>query len=150
MNFERKAVPLLARGRKHSERMWINWLWVGLGGFAGSVLRYGAGIGVAALVSFLRGGTSGGGRFPIATLAVNVVGSFLIGLLLRYAEQGSVQHLAGVVGFCGGFTTFSTFSLESVRLIRDGHLAAAFLYIGLSFLLCLGATFWGMTIKINR
>ncbi|MDE6499264.1 MAG: fluoride efflux transporter CrcB [Rikenella sp.] len=120
---------------------WTNLLWVGLGGFAGAVARYGAGIATAALVG------ERSGRFPWSTLAVNVVGSFLIGWLLRYVEQGSVQHLLGVVGFCGGFTTFSTFSLESVRLLREGHTAMAVLYIGLSFLLCLGATCLGMTIK---
>lgn len=126
--------------------MWSNLLWVGLGGFAGSVLRYGVGIGIAALVS-MRGG---GMRFPVATLAVNVVGSLLIGMLLRYVEQGSAQHLLGVVGFCGGFTTFSTFSLESVRLLREGHTSTALLYIGISLVLCIGATFLGMTIKTTR
>lgn len=126
--------------------MWSNLLWVGLGGFAGSVLRYGAGVGIAALAA-MRGG---GMRFPLGTLAVNVVGSLLIGILLRYAEQGSTQHLLGVVGFCGGFTTFSTLSLESVRLLRDGHHTLALTYIGLSLVLCIGATFLGMTIKTIR
>lgn len=84
--------------------MWSNLLWVGLGGFVGSVLRYGVGAGIAALTA-----ARGGIRFPLATLAVNVAGSLLIGILLRHVEQGSAQHLLGVVGFCGGFTTFSTF-----------------------------------------
>lgn len=128
------------------QAMWNNLLWVGLGGFAGSVLRYGAGIGIAALVA-VRGG---GIRFPWATLAVNVAGSLFIGMLLRHVEQGSAQHLLGVVGFCGGFTTFSTFSLESVRLIRDGHHTLALAYIGVSLVLCIGATFLGMTIKTTR
>lgn len=127
--------------------MWSNLLWVGLGGFAGSVLRYGAGIGIAALCTISDGQ---GMRFPLGTLAVNVVGSLLIGILLRYVEQGSAQHLLGVVGFCGGFTTFSTFSLESVRLLRDGHHTLALTYIGLSLVLCIGATFLGMTIKTIR
>lgn len=125
--------------------MWSNLLWVGLGGFAGSVLRYGAGIGIAALFA-----ARSGMRFPVATLAVNVVGSLLIGMLLRYVEQGSAQHLLGVVGFCGGFTTFSTFSLESVRLLREGHTSTALLYVGISLVLCIGATFLGMTIKTTR
>lgn len=127
--------------------MWSNLLWVGLGGFAGSVLRYGVGVGIAALAS-LRGG--GGMRFPVATLAVNVAGSLLIGMLMRYAEQGSAQHLLGVVGFCGGFTTFSAFSLESVRLLRDGLTSTALLYIAASLVLCIGAAFLGMTIKTTR
>lgn len=126
--------------------MWSNLLWVGLGGFVGSVLRYGAGLGIAAL-TVARGTT---GRFPVATLAVNVVGSFLIGMLLRYVEQGSTQHLLGVVGFCGGFTTFSTFSLESVRLLRAGHTSTALLYIAISLVLCMGATFLGIAIKTTK
>lgn len=124
--------------------MWSNILWVGLGGFAGSILRYGVGAGIAAVTH------SSSPRFPIATFAVNVLGSFLIGLLLRYVEQGSAPHLLSVVGFCGGFTTFSTFSLESVRLLREGHTSTALLYISLSLLLCIGATFLGMTIKTTR
>ncbi len=126
--------------------MWSNLLWVGLGGFAGSVLRYGVGVGIAALASLREGGM----RFPVATLAVNVAGSLLIGMLMRYAEQGSAQHLLSVVGFCGGFTTFSAFSLESVRLLRDGHTSTALLYIGASLVLCIGAAFLGMTIKTTR
>lgn len=125
--------------------MWSNLLWVGLGGFVGSVLRYGVGAGIAALTA-----ARGGMRFPLATLAVNVAGSLLIGILLRHVEQGSAQHLLGVVGFCGGFTTFSTFSLESVRLLREGHTSAALLYIAVSLVLCVGATFLGMTIKTTR
>ncbi len=89
--------------------MWSNLLWVGLGGFVGSVLRYGVGAGIAALTA-----ARSGIRFPLATLAVNVAGSLLIGILLRHVEQGSAQHLLGVVGFCGVFTPFSTFSFESV------------------------------------
>ncbi|MDE5944864.1 MAG: fluoride efflux transporter CrcB [Rikenella sp.] len=120
---------------------WTNLLWVGLGGFVGSVLRYGTGIMATAWIGDRIG------RLPWSTIVINVVGSFLIGWLLRETEQGSVRHLLGAVGFCGGFTTFSTFSLESVRLLREGHTSTAVLYIGLSFLLCLGATFLGMTIK---
>jgi CrcB protein len=123
---------------------WMNLLWVGLGGFVGSVLRYGTGIVATAWVGDRLG------RFPWTTLVINVVGSLLIGWLLRAVEQGSVQHLLGVVGFCGGFTTFSTFSLESVRLLREGHTSTALLYIGLSLVLCLGATIIGMTIKLTK
>lgn len=146
MNFGQKAVPLFATNkneRKHT--MWSNLLWVGAGGFVGSVLRYSVGLGIAVLTA-----TRGGIRFPLATLAVNVLGSFAIGMLLRYVEQGSAQHLLGVVGFCGGFTTFSTFSLESVRLLREGHTSTALLYISISLVLCIGATFLGMTIKTTR
>lgn len=123
--------------------MWSNLWWVGLGGFVGSALRYGVGLGIAALT--VARGTAG--RFPVATLAVNVVGSFLIGMLLRHVEQGSTPHLLGVVGFCGGFTTFS---LESVRLLREGHTSTALLYIATSLVLCLGATLLGIAIKTTK
>lgn len=124
--------------------MWIELLWVGIGGFVGSAARYGTAAAIA-LLSAERAG-----RFPWATLTVNLAGSFLIGVLLRYVEHHSPAYLAGVVGFCGGFTTFSTFSLETVRLLREGHSATAWSYVGLSLLLCLGATFLGMTIKTTK
>ena len=124
--------------------MWSNLLWVGLGGFAGSVLRYGTSVALSALCAERVG------RFPWATLSVNVVGSFVIGLLLQHFETGTARHLLGVVGFCGGFTTFSTFSLESVRLLRSGESHTALLYIGLSLGLCLGATALGTTIKLTK
>ncbi|WP_294594782.1 fluoride efflux transporter CrcB [uncultured Rikenella sp.] len=124
--------------------MWSNLLWVGLGGFAGSVARYGTSVALAALFAEREG------RFPWATLSVNLVGSFVIGLLLQHFETGTARHLLGVVGFCGGFTTFSTFSLESVRLLRAGETHTALLYIGLSLALCFGATALGMTIKLSK
>lgn len=124
--------------------MWNNLLWVGLGGFAGSILRYLIGQGV------LWFGNQSDTRFPVATLIVNVVGSFLIGLLLRHTESGSTSHLLGVVGFCGGFTTFSAFSFESLKLLREGHHGMAGLYIALSLILCIGAAFLGWIIKTTK
>ncbi|WP_300856960.1 fluoride efflux transporter CrcB, partial [uncultured Rikenella sp.] len=148
--FQKAAVPSGSKNRLQIKNstfaivMWSNLLWVGLGGFAGSVMRYGTGLVIAALFA------ERAGRFPWATLSVNVVGSFVIGLLLQHLESGSSRHLLGVVGFCGGFTTFSTFSLESVRLLRAGDTRTALLYIGLSLALCLAATALGMTIKPTK
>lgn len=122
--------------------IWSNILWVGLGGFAGSVLRYLAGLGIA--------GWSVNARFPWATLLVNVGGSFLIGWLLRYVEHGSMGHLMGVIGFCGGFTTFSTFSMESLKLLREGQQGIAAVYIIVSLVLCIGATWLGLLMKTTK
>jgi CrcB protein len=84
---------------------------VGLGGAAGSIVRY--------LVSYglLAGHTLLG--FPAGTFTVNAAGSLVIGFLLALAPSASASQLL-VVGFCGGFTTFSTFSADAVRLLRAG------------------------------
>lgn len=87
------------------------------------------------------------GRWPLATLAVNVLGSILIGLLWgRAAQMPQPLILLGVVGFCGGFTTFSAFSLETVELLRAGNYGAGLLYAGASVVLCTGGTFLGLTL----
>lgn len=124
--------------------MWTNFLWVGLGGFAGSVLRYGTGLLTA------QWAVAHAGKFPVATFTVNVLGSFVIGILLRHFDTASTAHLLGVVGFCGGFTTFSSFSAESLSLFRSGNHTLAFVYIFGSFLLCLGAVWLGMLLKTTR
>lgn len=89
-------------------------LWVALGGGIGSVLRF--------MVSrFMY--TSVQGSFPWGTFTVNILGSFVIGLLwalsVKNANFSDTVKLFLVTGICGGFTTFSTFSMESVALIRD-------------------------------
>lgn len=111
------------------------WLWIALGGALGSVLR-------AAL------GLLGQGRLVWATLAVNVLGSFAIGWLM--ARLGALEptmaarvHALGVVGFCGGFTTFSTFSWQTLDQLQRGQWAAALLNIMLSVSLCLVAVWFG-------
>jgi CrcB protein len=85
--------------------------------------------------------------FPAGTLLVNVSGSFLIGLILRYGMETSslTPELRAflTVGFCGGYTTFSTFSYESLALLEDGEWTRAGLYIALSLGLSLLATFFG-------
>jgi len=90
-----------------------------------------------------------GGTFPMGTLLINVTGSFLLGLISRYALDSAaisaeVRALL-TIGFCGGYTTFSTFSLEAVRLLEDGDYRRAGLYVGLSVLLSLAGAIVGIT-----
>ena len=84
--------------------------------------------------------------FPGGTLTVNLVGSLLIGLVLRLAGQQAVSPEARVfltIGVCGGFTTFSSFSAESVELMQSGQWGRAGIYILSSVALCLVATALG-------
>ena len=87
-------------------------------------------------------------NFPYGTLAVNVVGSFLIGIgyivIVQRLQVASEWHAVLMVGFIGAFTTFSTFSLETVSLMQEGRLIAAFIYIFSSVLVCLLATTAGI------
>ncbi len=116
------------------------YLWVALGGAVGSVGRYGT----SNLVErFL------GADFPWATLIENVLGAFIVGAFVALAtvEQRGLANpnlrLLVVVGFCGGFTTFSAFSLQTVHLIRDGQLMAAAGNIVASVAFCLIAVWFG-------
>lgn len=108
---------------------------VGLGGFVGSVLRYKAG-----LVIMSRTSTN----FPFGTFFVNLVGAFLIGLLVSSAmkfQQSTMLLL--VTGFCGGFTTFSAFALENLRLMQSENWLVLFAYIALSLFGGLGLCWAG-------
>lgn len=111
---------------------------IAVGGATGSVLRYLVGSAVQHLSP--RG-------FPIGTLSVNVLGCLLIGILARLflnMQTAASMRAFLIVGFCGGFTTFSAFSHETVALLEGGEYARAAAYIFLTTVLCLGATFAGM------
>jgi CrcB protein len=116
----------------------VLWLYVGLGGFAGTLTRY-------ALGGVVQRWT--GSVYPWQTLLINVTGSFLLGFLVRYAlGAGDVRpewRAALTTGFCGGYTTFSTFAYESARLIEDREWLALSSYILLSVVGALIATFAG-------
>ncbi|MGI6712864.1 MAG: fluoride efflux transporter CrcB [Bacillota bacterium] len=110
--------------------------YVGLGGFVGSILRYGLGkIPVAV-------------NFPIMTMVINLSGSFVIGLVSEFAKDRTAISPNVIfflqAGFCGGFTTFSTLSLETVTMIQNNKYLAASTYVFLSVMLCLGGTIFGM------
>jgi CrcB protein len=111
---------------------------IAVGGAAGSVLRYLLGGAVQHLSP--RG-------FPTGTLSVNVLGCLLIGILARLflnVQTAASMRALLIVGFCGGFTTFSAFSHETVALVEGGEYTRAAAYVFLSTALCLGATFAGM------
>ena len=91
-------------------------VWVGAGGVVGAMARY-------LVVVWVNGGLGGGSGFPYGTLAVNAVGCFLIGLIVGFAEahkplSSEVQAFL-VIGVLGGFTTFSAFGIDTIRLFRD-------------------------------
>ena len=115
-------------------------LWyIAVGSAIGGVSRYLFG----GVIQRLAGGT-----FPVGTLVVNITGSFLLGSILRYAIDTPTltPELRALltVGFCGGYTTFSTFSYETVALMEDGEWSRATLYVALSVGLSLAATLLGL------
>jgi CrcB protein len=112
--------------------MLTNILSVALGGAIGSVMRYLTNLGVMRAV---------GPGFPWATLAVNVVGSFVMGVLVELLAQRGGQRFAPLLmtGLLGGFTTFSAFSLDTVTLWERGQPELALAYVGASILLSLAA-----------
>ncbi len=102
---------------------------VGMGGFLGSVLRYLVGkIPVNETMAF-----------PVKTFAINLIGSFVIGVLaalsVKYSNLNPRLILFLKVGFCGGFTTFSTFALETGDLMQKGQTGVAAIYVALSVVL---------------
>lgn len=119
--------------------MFLNFLIVGIGGAIGSMLRHGSGLLCLKL---------GLGGFPWATLAINILGSFCIGIvigLLAHMQNWSEQvRLFTVVGILGGFTTFSAFSLDSVLLFERGQYLYAGLYVAGSVFISIAATFLGL------
>jgi CrcB protein len=115
--------------------------YIALGSAVGGAARFALGTLVQRL---------GGTTFPVGTLAVNVLGALALGFLFRYtadstAISSEIRALL-TTGFCGGFTTFSTFSLETVRLLEDGEWERAAAYVLLSVALSLAATLGGIGI----
>ena len=110
---------------------------VGFGGAAGSIVRYLRSGGILAGQTLLG--------FPAGTFTVNAAGSLLIGILLEASVSETLGWLL-IVGFCGGFTTFSTFSADTVRLLRAGCYNAAAVYVALSVAVCIVFAALGMWI----
>lgn len=116
----------------------VRLLLIALGGALGTSVRYGAGL-------LLRRVTM---EWPLGTLAVNVVGCFVLGLLteavLRGARLSEDMRLMISVGFCGGLTTYSTFNQDAIALIRTTGVGAGAFYAALTVALCAAASFLGM------
>lgn len=113
---------------------------VGAGGFVGSVLRFWVGRLVYSYAPL---------EFPWGTFAVNVLGSFLIGVLMEMFAEGSLSEgsrLLLAVGVLGGFTTFSAFSQETVAMITAGASTRAAGYVVASVVVCLLATWAGVAV----
>jgi len=118
-------------------------LFVALGGAAGAWARYTSGV----MLGRMGASTA---HFPWSTLAVNVLGSLLMGVLAgwlaRHGTGGETWRLLLGVGVLGGFTTFSAFSLELALMIERGTLGAAALYVSVSVLAGVGALFAGLAL----
>jgi fluoride exporter len=114
-------------------------LLVGFGGFIGANARY-------LLATWITGAV--GTKLPLATLVINISGSFLLGLFLAWftakANLSDQARLIFATGFCGAYTTFSTFAYESVTLLRGNELGLALLYIIGTNALCLLAALIGI------
>jgi len=112
---------------------------VAIGGAAGAVMRWLMASGIQRMA---------GGAFPWGTFAVNAIGSFLLGFLFVWLiERSTVSELlrlALTVGFLGAFTTFSTYSLESIRLLQEGALALALGNVIGQVVVCLTLTWLGI------
>jgi len=118
----------------------LNCLVVALGGGIGACLRY-----LIGLISLKEPFA-----FPIKTLMINLLGCFVIGLIAALAVKNSMLSPKTVLfiktGLCGGFTTFSTFALETETLIKTGHIGLAVIYVALSVLVGVGLAFAGQVI----
>jgi CrcB protein len=118
----------------------MTWLAVAAGGALGSLARFWMTGAVTAIT---------GPRYPIGTLLINVLGSFVIGVVagatLTPARMGMHPDLRVflMVGVCGGFTTFSAFSLQTLELMQNGETTAAALYVAASVVLCVLFTWFG-------
>jgi fluoride exporter len=121
----------------------LSYLWVALGGALGTTARY-----------WLSGvvARSVGETFPWGTLVINVTGSFVIGFFGALTGPdgrvfvGSTARQFVMIGMCGGYTTFSSFSLQTLNLMNDGEWFRAGANIGLSVLLCMFAVWIGVVL----
>jgi fluoride exporter len=116
----------------------MNYVWISLGAIAGAISRY-------QIDAWLRPQIDS--AFPWPTLLINVTGSFIIGLLANSLGQDNTMRLLLMVGFCGAYTTFSTYSLEIIRLIQSGNVATAMTYLALSALVAPLGCYLGYTIS---
>lgn len=114
---------------------------VGSGGFIGTALRYLVQVNTEKFLA---------SSFPLGTFLVNVAGSFVIGIIYALAEKGNLMNpewrIFLAVGICGGFTTFSTFALDNLNLMKDNSLWQLFLYTGGSLFFGIAAVYLGIAL----
>ena len=124
----------------------MTWLVVAIGSAIGGVSRYGVG---------LLAARAWGVTFPWGTLLINIAGSFVIALFGAMTLANGPMPMSTnmrafvMIGFCGGFTTFSSFSLQTMELLQAGEIVAAALYILASVGLCLAGVFLGYWIATH-
>ena len=116
------------------------YLLVGIGGALGSIARYGSGVVV---------GKVWASSFPLATLLINIAGSLAMGLFIGYLARTTPAWQADArlfvaVGIFGGFTTFSSFSLDAIALIERGEVGQAALYVLVSVVVAIAALYAGL------
>ena len=115
-------------------------LLVGIGGFAGSVIRY--------MIGLLPIKPDNG--FPVKTLFINVLGAFIIGIIAALAAKNKSLNpnivLMLKVGVCGGFTTFSTFAYETADLLQNGNILVSVSYVMLSVMLAIMAVYFAQMV----
>jgi len=116
-----------------------SFIMVFLGGGLGSVVRYSLGRWIGALHNY---------NFPYGTLVVNIIACFILGLIIGLADHKQLftapARLFWTVGFCGGFSTFSTFSQETFYLIQGGFNLSMIVYVTLSLLFCVFSVYLGL------
>jgi CrcB protein len=121
----------------------MSYFWVAIGGSLGAIFRFSLGN----LINNLQSKSSIF-SFPYSTLSINFIGSFLIGIvyivLLKQEGISDLYRQLLMIGFLGSFTTFSTFSLDSIVLMQEARWGASLSYIALSLLSCICATYIGM------
>jgi CrcB protein len=117
---------------------------IGSGGFLGAILRY--------YLSGYAQGISGSYSFPVGTLAVNLIGCFIIGAVSKMAEDFGLLSIETrmflTIGLLGAFTTFSTFGYETLNLLRDNEWLYALLSVGLHLVIGIGAVWVGRSIVV--
>ncbi len=124
----------------------ITYLWIAMGGAFGSMARYASSNLVAAQL---------GGSFPWGTLLINILGSFVIGVFAALTGPGGRLYVSNdarlfvMVGICGGYTTFSSFSLQTLDLMNDGAWLRAGLNVVGSVALCLLAVWIGHVVAVG-
>jgi len=118
----------------------IPWLYIFIGGGVGSICRYA----ISQLIS------TDGHSFPMGTFVANILACIVLGFLLGMQLNGELRINNGLLlmtGFCGGFSTFSTFSAEGMQLIQNDHLNIALVYIASSIILGVLAVFIGVKLQ---